>query len=191
MTSADRGRAPTVTTASGSRDVPYSRAQVWRALTALDSYCAVCDVSYVLDSVAAGGKGTLFRCVPGRLDDRPPPDTAVRGEIVEWTKPWRIRTRLDLAAERWTTTIALTDRGDGVTRVTVTVSLQPREGSRPVRLWRRRGVQRLVQRTVDGELTKLPAHLDQASPSGQATGSPDRPSGHLSSDGSQSADPPR
>ena len=32
-------------------------------------YCAVCDVSYVVDGAGPPRRGTRFVCVPGRLDD--------------------------------------------------------------------------------------------------------------------------
>jgi hypothetical protein len=43
----------------------------------------------------------------------------------------------------------------------VTVTHEPRGGSRLVHRLQRPGMQRLVQRTVDGELDKLPAHIAQ------------------------------
>jgi hypothetical protein len=45
--------------------------------------------------------------------------------------------------------------------VTVTLTHEPRGGSRLVHRVQRAGMQRLVQRTVDGELAKLPAHVAQ------------------------------
>ena len=57
-----------MTTASGTREVPFARQSVWRALTALTAYCPVCDVSYVFsegvgtDADAVMGKGTRFVC---------------------------------------------------------------------------------------------------------------------------------
>ena len=79
-----------MTTASGTREVPFARPHVWRALTALTPYCSVCDVSYVFSETtddggaATIGKGTRFVCVRGRLEGAPPPPNAVSGEIVEW-----------------------------------------------------------------------------------------------------------
>ena len=79
-----------MTTASGTREVPFARPHVWRALTALTPYCPVCDVSYVFSetpddkSAATIGKGTRFVCVPGQLDGVPPPSNAANGEVVEW-----------------------------------------------------------------------------------------------------------
>jgi hypothetical protein len=158
-----------VTTASGSREVPEAPGAVWRALAVLQPYCAVCDVSYVVDGDAVGGRGTRFACVPGRLDGRPPA-TAPRGEIVEWDEPRVVATRLELTPEVWTTRIELAGTDAGGTRVTVTLTHEPRGGSRLVQRIQRAGMQRLVQRTVDGELAKLPAHIAQlAAPAADAT----------------------
>jgi uncharacterized protein YndB with AHSA1/START domain len=151
-----------MTTASGTREVPHPREQVWRALAVLEPYCAVCDVSYVVSGSA--GKGATFVCAPGRLDEgRVPGETAPRGEIVEWAPPRLVETRLELTPETWTTRIELAEAGEQATRVTVTVTHEPRGGSRLVRRIQRGGMQRLVQRTVDGELAKLPAHIAQVS----------------------------
>jgi uncharacterized protein YndB with AHSA1/START domain len=149
-----------MTTASGSREVPHPRQEVWRALAVLEPYCAVCDVSYVVTGSA--GKGATFACVPGRLDGVAPPATAPKGEIVEWQPPRLVVTRLELTPETWTTRIELEKAGAGATRVTVTVTHEPRGGSRVARWMTRNAMQRLVQRTVDGELAKLPAHITQA-----------------------------
>lgn len=149
-----------MTTASGSREVPHPRQQVWRALAVLEPYCAVCDVSYVVTGSA--GKGATFVCVPGRLDGGSPPAAAPKGEIVEWAPPRLVVTRLELTPETWTTRIELEKAGDRATRVTVTVTHEPRGGGRVARWMTRNTMQRLVQRTVDGELAKLPAHIAQA-----------------------------
>jgi hypothetical protein len=149
-----------MTTASGSREVPHPRQEVWRALAVLEPYCAVCDVSYVVTGSA--GKGATFVCVPGRLDGVAPPATAPKGEIVEWQPPRLVVTRLELTPETWTTRIELEKAGSAATRVTVTVTHEPRGGSRVARWMTRNAMQRLVQRTVDGELAKLPAHIAQA-----------------------------
>ncbi|SHN88803.1 hypothetical protein SAMN05660350_04793, partial [Geodermatophilus obscurus] len=67
--------------------------------------------------------------------------------------------------ETWTTTIELADAGPGTTRVTITVSHEPHSAGRlPQRLAQRLmrgGVREMVQRTVDGELDRLPAHVEQ------------------------------
>lgn len=60
---------PQPVTVTGSREVPHERRQVWEALAVLEPYCAVCDVSYVVDGRSAPGRGTRFVAVPGRLDD--------------------------------------------------------------------------------------------------------------------------
>jgi hypothetical protein len=72
-----------------------------------------------------------------------------------------VETRLQLTPETWTTRIELADADAGGTRVTVTVTHEPTRGSRLVHRVQRGAMQRLVQRTVDGELDKLPAHIAQ------------------------------
>ena len=148
-----------MTTATGTREVSQPRAEVWRALAVLEPYCAVCDVSYVVSGAA--GQGASFVCVPGRLDGRTPGAGSPRGEIVEWEPTRLVTTRLELTPETWTTRIELADAAEGGTRVTVTVTQEPRGGNRLVHRLQRPGMQRLVQRTVDGELDKLPAHIAQ------------------------------
>jgi hypothetical protein len=148
--------------ASGVREVPQGRREVWRALAVLEPYCAVCDVSYVVHGT---GLGTTFVCVPGRLDGSPGPG-APRGEIVVWKPGHRVDTRLDLPTEAWTTRIELADTDSGGTRVTMTLALEPREANRLVQRLQRRTRQRLVQRTLDAELEKVPAHVDLAASAG-------------------------
>jgi len=149
-----------VTTASGTREVAAPRSRVWRALAVLEPYCAVCDVSYVVEG-ARSGAGARFVCVPGRLaGDESPRDGAPRGEIVEWEPERVVATRLELTPETWTTRIELADAGDDATRVTITLTHAPRRSRLADRL-ARRAMQQLVQRTVDGELDKLPAHVEQ------------------------------
>lgn len=154
-----------MTTASGTREVPFARPHVWRALTALTPYCPVCDVSYVYSetpddgSAATIGKGTRFVCVPGRLDGVPPPPNAVSGEIVEWVAQRCIGTRLELTREIWQTRIELADSERSSTKVTVTVTHEPRGDNRLLHALQQRARQRMVQRTVDSELAKLPDHI--------------------------------
>ena len=155
---------PEPVTASGTREVPHERRRVWAALAVLTPYCAVCDVSYVVEGAGAPGRGTCFVCVPGRLDDGArPPAGAPQGEIVEWLPQERVTTRLRLTPETWTTTIDLADAGPGATRVTITVAHEPRSAGRLVQRLTGRllrgGVREMVQRTVDGELHRLPAHV--------------------------------
>ncbi|MGZ4613865.1 MAG: SRPBCC family protein [Kineosporiaceae bacterium] len=157
-----------MTTASGTREVPAPRKTVWRALAVLQPYCAVCDVSYVV--TGKPGKGTTFVCVPGRLEaGRAPGEGAPQGEIVDWDPPRLVATRLRLTPETWTTRIELADAGRGATRVTITLTHEPVRGSRLVHLVQRGAMRRLVQRTVDQELDKLPAHVAQVT--GDAEGS--------------------
>lgn len=151
-------------TASGAREVPFTRQAVWQALTAPIPYCPVCDVSYVFAQGAAGkgastmGPGTRFACVPGRLNGAPPPD-AIRGEVVEWDPRRCIATRLERSPESWQTRIELADAAGGSTAVTVTVAHEPGAGGRLLHALRRKSMQRLVQQTVDSELAKLPEHI--------------------------------
>jgi uncharacterized protein YndB with AHSA1/START domain len=150
-----------MTTASGSREVPFPRARVWQALAVLSPYCAVCDVSYVVSGSPTAGTGTTFVCVPGRLDGGTPDEGAPRGEIVEWVPRKVVATRLELTPETWTTRIELADGAAGSTQVTITLTHEAKRGSRVVQRIQRAALRRLVQRTVDAELDKLPAHVDQ------------------------------
>ena len=158
--------ADPTTSASGVREVPQPRAEVWRALAVLEPYCAVCDVSYVVGADAVPGVGTTFVCAPGRLDGQPAPAGAPQGEIVDWVPPRLVTTRLVLTPETWTTRIELADTDSGGTRVTMTITHEPTGGGRVVRRLQRGGVRRLVQRTVDAELDKVPAHVARASDTG-------------------------
>jgi hypothetical protein len=148
------------TTASGSCEVPQPRSDVWRALAVLEPYCAVCDVSYVLGETGRGPDvGTTFVCAPGRLDGSAPAPGAPRGEIVGWEPELHVTTRLELTPETWTTRIDLADTAAGGTRVSITITHEPTSGGRVVRRLQRSAMRRLVQRTVDAELEKVPAHV--------------------------------
>jgi hypothetical protein len=148
-----------VTDASGTREVPESPRQVWAALAVLRPYCAVCDVSYV---VTGSGRDMTFVCVPGTLDGGPPPSTATHGAVVEWVPPRVVATRLERPEEIWTTRVELTEVPDGGTRVRLDLRRVSSGSSRLVLAVQRRAAQRLVQRTVDAELDRLPAHIAQA-----------------------------
>jgi hypothetical protein len=155
------------TTASGSCEVPQPRADVWRALAVLEPYCAVCDVSYVLGETGRGPDvGTTFVCAPGRLDGAEPAPGAPRGEIVAWEPELHVSTRLELTPEIWTTRIELADTAAGGTRVDITITHEPTSGGRVVRRLQRGAMRRLVQRTVDAELEKVPAHVARVTGSG-------------------------
>jgi hypothetical protein len=147
-----------VRTATGVREVPEGRRAVWQALAVLAPYCAVCDVSYVATGT---GVGTTFVCVPGRLAGEPGAD-APRGEIVEWQPNRLVATRLQLPAETWTTRIELADTDQGGTRVAMTLTFESRGGNRLVERVQRRTRQRLVQRTLEAELDRVPAHIEAA-----------------------------
>jgi hypothetical protein len=152
--------------ATGSREVPFPRARVWEALAVLRPYCVVCDVSYVVSGSPTAGRGTTFVCVPGRLEGRAPDAGAPRGEIVEWVPRKVVTTRLELTPETWTTRIELADAGPDATRVTITLTHEPRAGNRVVQRVQRRALERMVQRTVEAELDKLPEHVDQVTEAG-------------------------
>lgn len=159
-----------MTTASGSRVVDAPRETVWRALAVLEPYCAVCDVSYVVSGKP--GVGTTFVAAPGRLEGRPPREGSPRGEILEWVPKRAVTTRLSLTPETWTTRIQLTDAGEG-TQVTITLIREPARRNRVVERVQRNAMQRLVQRMVDTELDKVPAHIAQAAePAKGASGEP-------------------
>ena len=152
------------TTANGTCEVPQARAEVWRALAVLEPYCAVCDVSYVLSGTgAAPDVGTTFVCAPGRLDGAEPAPSAPRGEIVEWQPEILVTTRLELTPETWTTRVELADAPGGGTRVGITITHEPTRGQGIVRRLQRNALRRLVQRTVDAELDKVPAHVARVS----------------------------
>jgi hypothetical protein len=142
---------------TGSRDLPEPPARVWTALAVLRPYCAVCDVSYV---VTVSGRGSTFVCVPGRMDGGAPPPNGTRGEIVEWAPPGRVTTRLERSGEVWTTRLELTAAAGGGTRVSVTLRCEPTGGAL-VGALQRRSLQRLVERTLEGELARLPEHVAQ------------------------------
>ena len=143
--------------ATGSRELPEPPGQVWEALAVLRPYCAVCDVSYL---VTGSGRGATFVCVPGRVDGDGPPPRGTSGEIVEWTPPRRVVTRLERAGDLWTTTLELTATASDGTQVGVTLRCET-TGSALVGALQRRALQRLVERTVEGELARLPEHVAQ------------------------------
>ena len=154
-----------VLSATRTREVPASRADVWRALAVLEPYCAVCDVSYVVGTDRIR-PGTSFVCVPGRLDGGEPPAGAPRGEILAWEPRRLVATRLELTTETWATRIELADSDAGRTRVTMTITLEQPPGNRVIRRIQRSAAQRLVAETVEGELDKVPEHLAQAAAAG-------------------------
>ncbi|CCG01068.1 SRPBCC family protein [Blastococcus saxobsidens] len=151
-----------MTTATGVREVPQPPAEVWRALAVLEPYCAVCDVSYVVDRAGSGPQvGTTFVCAPGELAGAAPRPGSPRGEILAWDEPRLVVTRLDLTPETWTTRLELAGTSAGGTQVSITVTHEP-VGGRVVRRLQRGAMRRLVRRTVDAELAKVPAHVARA-----------------------------
>ena len=155
-----------LTVVRGARRVPFSRARVWQALAVLQPYCAVCDVSYVVDG-ASTQQGTEFVCVPGRLGGRRPPGGAPRGRVVEWEPEHRVTTRLKLTPEVWVTTIELADAPDEGTDVAITLTHEPLTGGLLQRRRQRKVVRKVAQETVESELSKVADHVRQAD------GSPD------------------
>src|SRR3954470_10537825 len=150
-------------TATGVRTPAQSQAWYWGALAVVESYYSVPGVSYLVGEVPGGlGVGTTFVCAPGRLDGGSPAAGAPRGEILDWDPPRLVSSRLVLTPETWTTRIELSDAEGGGTRVAITVTHEPTSGSRVVRRLQRGAMQRLVQRTVDAELDKVPAHVARA-----------------------------
>ena len=152
------------TTATGRREVPFARERVWSALTQAIPYCAVCDVSYVYSALMPGeaarlAEGSRFVCVPGRLEGDSQPPHAVSGEVVRWEPHHRLGTRLEVGDELWWTDIELSDAGRDITAVRLSVTHQPSAEHRHLRVPMRRRRQRMVQRTVDSELAKLPDHV--------------------------------
>jgi hypothetical protein len=73
-----------------------------------------------------------------------------------------VATRLELPAEIWTTRIELADTAAGGTRVTMTLDCRAVAGYSLVRRLQAKTRMRLVQRTLDAELDKLPAHVARA-----------------------------
>lgn len=147
-------------TARASREVAFPRSRVWRALAVLQPYCAVCDVSYVVDG-AGTGMGTRFICVPGKMTGPPHPG-APRGEIIEWRPESRVTTRLELTPETWTTTIDLADAPEAGTKVTITLTQEPRGGGWLRHRLQRRSLRRLLRQTLAAELVKVSDHVRQA-----------------------------
>ena len=144
--------------ATGNRELPEPPARVWEALAVLRPYCAVCDVSYV---VTGSGRGATFLCVPGRVDGGAPLPNGTHGEIVEWTPPRRVTTRLRRPGEVWTTRLELTGTQGGGTAVSVRLRCEPTGGALVAAL-QRRSLQRMVERTLADELSRLSDHVAQS-----------------------------
>ncbi|WP_409332014.1 SRPBCC family protein [Trujillonella humicola] len=152
-----------------SREIAHPRPLIWRALTELRPYCAVCDVSYVFEPAGEEEPrgldlGVSFTCVSGRLDGAEPPSTAPRGEITDWEEGTCFASRLELTPESWLTRVHLQDADNGGTVVTITLTWHPKVGSRLVHLTQRRSLQRLLEETVELELARVPDHVRQVGP---------------------------
>lgn len=137
-----------MSSATGTRELPEPRDDVWRALAVLAPYCPVCDVSYV---VTGSGKRTTFVAVPGRLEGEPP-EGAPRGRIVEWRPGRVVVTSLELTPETWTTRIELADTPSGGTRVTLTITHETRSKGVLARLVHSRAARSMVARTVESRV---------------------------------------
>lgn len=150
-----------LTVARGTRRVPFSRARVWQALAVLRPYCAVCDVTYVVEGTSTA-KGTEFVCAPGRLDGQALPGGAPRGRVVEWEPEHRVGTRLELTPEVWVTTIELSDAPDKGTDVAITLTHEPTSGGLLKRRRQRKAVRKVAADTIESELGKIADHVHQA-----------------------------
>lgn len=162
-------RSVALTTVTKSREIGHPRPLIWRALTELRSYCAVCDVSYVFEPVGEEAprdldRGVVFTCVSGRLDGAEPPPTAPRGEITDWEEGSCFASRVELTPESWLTRVELRDADAGGTVVAITLTRRQKAGSRLVNLVRRRGLRRLLEETVELELARVSDHVRQLSP---------------------------
>jgi Polyketide cyclase / dehydrase and lipid transport len=148
--------------ATGVRELAQPPATVWQALAVLRPYCSVCDVSYVADGPRSRFReGATFTCVPGRRDgDAPVPSTGTPGRIVEWAPPRVVVSELRPPGETWTTRIELTAADGGGTSVEITLRRE-QAGSALAGFVQRKALRRLVQRTLEAELDKLPAHVAQ------------------------------
>ena len=155
-----------MTTASGSRNVPFTRQYVWRALARLPEYCDVCDVSYlVVDSPRDRvGEGTTFLCVRGRYSAAEPPAGAVEGEIVEWKQDECFGTRLTSTSGTWHVRTELADVSEGATSVTITLGREADRGGHLLGRLRQRRLRTLMESTLQSELGRLPDHLRVVEP---------------------------
>lgn len=156
------GTAPGwLTMAQGTRRVPFSRHRVWQAVAVLRPYCAVCDVTYVVNGPSTS-RGTEFVCTPGRLDGQAPPAGAPHGRVTAWEPEHRVGTRLELTGEVWVTTIELVDGPDQSTDVTISLSHEPLSGGLLQRRRQRKAVRKVAEDTIDSELGKVADHVRQA-----------------------------
>lgn len=151
--------APPLTEASRSREVAYPVAHVWRSMATLLPYCSVCDVSAVVDSPGTVGLGTKFRAFSGRIDGTPD-EGGMPGEIIEWSVRRSVATRLTASNETVVVQVALAAASPDTTLVTISVAVTPILRSRIAAVMARSSYIRMARRTVDGEIAKLPAHLE-------------------------------
>ncbi|MFQ1004370.1 SRPBCC family protein [Modestobacter sp. SSW1-42] len=156
-----------LTVVQGTRRVPFTRARVWEALAVLRPYCAVCDVTYVVDGPSTK-HGTEFVCAPGRLDGQAPPAGAPRGRVVEWEPQHRVGTRLELTPEVWVTTIEVSDAPDQSTDVAITLTHEPLTGGLLKRRRQRKTVRSIAEETIESELGKVADHVRQAEAASEA-----------------------
>lgn len=153
----------TTTTASGCREVAYPVEHVWQAMATLLPYCPVCDVSAMLDGPGELHIGTTFRAFPGRVYERPDEISAAEGgtpgEIVHWSLHEVVATRLEAGNETVVVQVEMAAASPDTTLVTISVGVTPQGQGRLAKAMARTSYARMVRRTVEGEIEKLPAHL--------------------------------
>ena len=154
---------PTVR-ASAVREVAYPVEHVWQAMATLLPYCTVCDVSTVVDSPGELACGTAFRAFRGRIADPSSgpyvAEGGMSGEIVDWLPQRSVATRLEAGNETVVVRVQMTPASPDTTLVTISVEVRPRARSRVAAAITRSSYARMATRTVEGEIEKLPAHLE-------------------------------
>lgn len=152
--------------ASAAREVAYPIAHVWDTMATLLPYCSVCDVSAIVDTPGELGVGTEFRAFSGRLaepvDDETVAAGGMPGEIVDWSPQKSVATRLQTSGESVVVSVQMAAASPDTTLVTISVEVTPRAQNRLTMAMSRSSYLRMATRTVEGEIDKLPAHLDLA-----------------------------
>lgn len=149
--------------AAAAREVAYPVEHVWLAMATLLPYCAVCDVSSIVDSPGELRAGTEFRAFPGRAAERTEGAAAVEGgmvgQIIDWSPRRSVATRLETGSENVVVRVDLAAASPDTTLVTISVEVTPHVRNRIVAAMTRSSYARMARRTVEGEIEKLPAHL--------------------------------
>ena len=148
--------------ASAAREVAYPVEHVWQAMATLLPYCAVCDVSAIVDSPGELGIGTAFRAFRGRVanpTDGDGVEGGMPGEIVDWSPQRSVATRLEAGGETVRVGVDMAAASPDTTLVTISVEVTPVLRSRVAAVMTRTSYLRMAKRTVEGEIEKLPAHL--------------------------------